>query len=371
MPRDSQVAVSGRYNRVTLGSVEGEGNPVFCFKDPFGVEPMVKDQPKSKGRRLSLKSEKGRVRATTTKRTKPNRASKDDRVTCKRLEEALTESEKRYQTLLDYVGKSVSLIEDMEEEMTHALKMEQIGRIMVPTLVHDLGNLLGAIRSNAQFCLENLPLGASVNEIVQTIFETSEKANTLIKNFLTAARSAKFADLIYEPLDINALITHIWKTVRVQTPRHVSFEAEFDRNLPEIMGDIQKLERLFLNLLTNAIQAVPDHGKITVRTRYLSSEKMVEIDVLDNGPGVPEEIREKIFEPFFTTKKGGMGLGLSTCQFIVQQHKGSIGVDREANQGTKFSVKLPAFPDEAFLRPAPRFPNANGDDKKVTCQMPS
>lgn len=331
---------------------------------------MLKDQPKSKGKPEALKGRKGRIKASTTKRAKPNKESKDNRVTCKRLEQALTESEKRYQTLLGYVGKSVSLIEDMEEEMTHALKMEQIGRIMVPALVHDLGNLLGAIRSNAQFCLENLPLGAPVNEIVQTIFETSEKANTLIRNFLKAARSAKFADLTYDPLDINALITHMWKTVRFQTPCHVSFEAEFDRNIPEIMGDIQKLERLFLNLFTNAIQAVPDHGKVTVRTRYLPSEKMVEIDVMDNGPGIPEEIREKVFEPFFTTKKGGMGLGLSTCQFIVQEHKGSIGVDRDANQRTKFSVKLPAVPDGAFVRPAHRFPNASGDDTKVPCEMP-
>ena len=322
---------------------------------------MLKDRRKAREGQGALEGRKGKVRVLPANLPRSPRRSREELLRSKRLEEALIKSEKKCQVLLDYVNKSASLIQDMEEERRQASKMEEMGKIMVPALLHDLGNLVGAIRSHAQFCIEDMDLDPSVASNLRMIFESSDKASALIIDFLKAARSATLDSLDLRSLDVNTLVTNVWKMVRPHAPRKMAFRAELEEDLPEITGDIEKLERLFLNLLTNAIQAAPDKGRVTVRSRYLPSEEMVEIDVMDNGPGIPEEAREKIFEPFFTTKKEGTGLGLSICRFIVQQHKGSIRVDLSEHQGTTFRVKLPTAVDRRLQRPASCFRDAGED----------
>ena len=325
---------------------------------------MLKDKRKPKEGQGALGGREGKVRALPANLPQSLRRSREEVPRSKRLEEALIKSEKKCRMLLDYVNKSASLIQDMEEERRQASKMEEMGKIMVPALLHDLGNLVGAIRSHAQLCMEDMDLDPSVAKNLRMIFEGSDKASALIMDFLKAARSANLDGLDSKRLDVNALVTNVWKMVRPHGPRKMAFYAELEEDLPEITGDIEKLERLFLNLLTNAVQAAPDKGKVTVRTRYLPLEEVVEIDVVDNGPGIPEEIREKIFEPFFTTKNEGTGLGLSICQFIVHQHKGSIRVERSEHQGTTFCVKLPTASDRGLPRPAPCFRDASEDGMK-------
>jgi signal transduction histidine kinase len=125
---------------------------------------------------------------------------------------------------------------------------------------------------------------------------------------------------------------------------NVTFKALSVEDLPEILADPDKIERIFVNLFLNAIQAVSQNcsaGIVTVRGRFLHSENMAEINIIDNGPGIPQEIREKIFDPFFTTKKGGTGLGLHLCRHFIEQHKGKIAIEKASEGGTKITVWLP------------------------------
>ena len=166
----------------------------------------------------------------------------------------------------------------------------------------------------------------------------------MIRNFLDLFKFVKFDRISDKPINVNDTVARMWNTIKLEAfSRQISFSLEQEENLPEVRGDVERLERVFLNLFKNAIQAVPDEGKVTVQTRFLPGEKVVAVNVIDNGPGIPEHIRQRIFDPFFTTKEEGTGLGLSICQLIVQQHKGTITLDGGYPGRTTFSVKLPVF----------------------------
>jgi signal transduction histidine kinase len=259
-------------------------------------------------------------------------------------EKGLEDSESRYGALARYAGESSEIIQKMEEDLRRALKMEDVGKIMVPALVHDLENLLAAVRSHAQFSLQNLDSGSPVKESIQVVFEGTRRADKLLRDFLELFKCIRAERLGNELIHVNEMIARIWNMVRLEALfRQVSFYDEMKENLPAVRGDVEKLERVFLNLFKNAIQAVPDGGEITVRTCFVPEDKMVAVSVTDNGPGIPGHLQERIFEPFFTTKEGGTGLGLSICRLIAEQHRGSITLDGSRPGRTTFSLKLPAI----------------------------
>jgi signal transduction histidine kinase len=133
--------------------------------------------------------------------------------------------------------------------------------------------------------------------------------------------------------------------------RNVKLSTQFSQKLPSILGDPTHLQTLFLNLITNALDAMPKGGVLTIATRQtpqpLSSEdkKWIEIAITDTGIGITEESRKRIFSPFFTTKKmgEGTGLGLAICEQIAKEHSGKIEVESEVGKGSTFSVHIPVF----------------------------
>ena len=120
-----------------------------------------------------------------------------------------------------------------------------------------------------------------------------------------------------------------------------SIEILVKTEIPKFTGDETQLDQVLLNLLLNALNAMPAGGQIQVRLLYDSETCCVRMEVQDNGPGLPEEIRRKIFQPFFTTRTDGTGLGLATCLKNVQYHGGTIELRDEAGKGTVFIVIIP------------------------------
>jgi len=163
--------------------------------------------------------------------------------------------------------------------------------------------------------------------------------------------------------DINAALedtivisTGQWKYV-------ANIERKFDQNLPIVRCMISELNQVFLNLIVNAAQAIEESGKdnkgtITVATRSLKEEEMVEISISDNGCGIPEEIRDKVFDKFFTTKKIGVGTGqgLAVSMMVIQNHHGKIRMESEEGAGTKFVIQIP------LKQPAETDPEAHDQD---------
>jgi PAS domain S-box-containing protein len=231
---------------------------------------------------------------------------------------------------------------EMEEAMLRSEKLSSMGQLAAG-LAHELKNPLAVISSCAQFCVENMELPAPVNENLEMILRSNQRANKLINDLLAFARPSS---LEWKEVDVNELVTRTWDMVKLQArPFNTAFVLQLEEMLPEIVGDEEKLGQVFMNLIQNALQASSVGGKITVETRVIPAQGQVEVNVMDEGSGVPEDYRHKIFDPFFTTKDTGTGLGLSICHSIVQQHNGHIGMEHDNLRGTRFSVRLPFKPE--------------------------
>ena len=147
------------------------------------------------------------------------------------------------------------------------------------------------------------------------------------------------------PLQINQIINTSLKLVRDQAMFHgIEIEVNLEKNLPEVKGDISRLEEVFLNLFINAADAMKGCGKLTI-TSKLRRKDTVRITIADTGKGIDEKDISHIFEPFFTTKEPGQGtgLGLSIAYGIIRKHKGSIDVECRQGRGTTFIICLPVY----------------------------
>jgi signal transduction histidine kinase len=164
------------------------------------------------------------------------------------------------------------------------------------------------------------------------------------------------------PTDVNEILQRTAKLLQAELPPHISFELQLDRDLPRVQGDAEQLKQVFINLALNALEAMPDRGKLTLSTRVARDEAAVfhasfnrndtvEIRFKDTGPGVSEEDRENIFVPFFTTKEKGTGLGLAICQRIVKAHQGSIRV-LGGKEGAEFVIAIPGVREERASQPS-------------------
>jgi CheY-like chemotaxis protein len=142
-----------------------------------------------------------------------------------------------------------------------------------------------------------------------------------------------------------------WKSRAESEGVHISLELQLGSDEPSVMGDESELREVLVNLVFNAVDAMPQGGTLTLSTREAGGA--VEIAVADNGLGMPEEVRSRVFDPFFTTKgKAGMGLGLAVSYGIVRRHEGSIEVESEVGRGTTFRLRLPAARGAARQEPA-------------------
>ncbi len=237
----------------------------------------------------------------------------------------------------------------MEEELSQAQaqllqaeKMASLGRLAAG-IAHQINNPLSGIVLFSNLLLEN-PEVAANNEWssdLQRIADDAERCRSIVKELLEFARQTQQR---LQPVELNqALANKVFLLERQVLFQNIEIIKDFSPEIPQIHVDPQQLDHVFMNLIINAAQAMNSRGTLTLRTRYLAQDEMVEIGVSDTGQGIPEEIRSRIFEPFFTTKEVGQGtgLGLSMVYGIVERHGGSIHVESEICQGSTFTVRLP------------------------------
>jgi two-component system, sporulation sensor kinase A len=227
-----------------------------------------------------------------------------------------------------------------EEMIMRTEKLSSLGQLSAG-LAHELRNPLAVVNSCSQFCMEHMALEPRVRENFEVIHRNSQRACTLISELLAFARPD---ELTPNDVDINDVVATVLHMIRIEVdPGRVSFVKRLKKGLPLIRGDKEKLTQVFVNLVQNAIHAISDTGTIIVESRFLTSGNLVEINVVDTGPGIPEENRQRVFDPFFTTKQGGTGLGLSICHSIVEQHGGTIQAKQAEDGGARLCVRLPAL----------------------------
>ncbi|MCF8129457.1 MAG: PAS domain S-box protein [Deltaproteobacteria bacterium] len=241
-------------------------------------------------------------------------------------------------TSVTVVSKDITERKRSEEAMLRSEKLASLGQFSAG-LAHELRNPLAVISSCSQFCLESRQPEHLVKKNFQVIYRSGQKASHLINELLAFARPAH---LEYSDVDINPLITRMLKMAQLEV-RHnrITFAERLDKGLPKVYGDEGKLGQVFLNLLQNAIYAVSHQREITIETGLPDPGNYLEVNITDDGPGIPHDDLCRIFDPFFTTKDGGTGLGLSICHAIMEQHQGSISVECGKEKRTRMTVRLP------------------------------
>jgi two-component system NtrC family sensor kinase len=225
------------------------------------------------------------------------------------------------------------------------MKSEQLATLgqLAAGVAHEINNPLGTISLYTQMVLDDLGKdNDSCRENLAVVMKQTNRAGRIVKDLLEYARQSEPEMRI---LNINDVVR---KAIAITTHpaelQDISFTTHLLPELPDIQGDTDKLQQVFVNIIINAVQVMVEGGTITVSTRLAEDGKIVEIEISDTGCGIPQEHLSKLFDPFFSTKKTGegTGLGLSVSLGIIQKHNGTIDVKSKVDEGSIFVISLPA-----------------------------
>ena len=257
--------------------------------------------------------------------------------------------------------RDVTAAKLLQQELWQSQKLESMGAL-AGGIAHDFNNILGILAGYTGSLRRSWEEPAKVAEGLAAMETAIDRGAALVRQLLAFARRGEAA---FELVDVNALVRELAAMLRETFPKTIEFDLELAGKLPRAHAEPSQLHQAILNLCVNARDAMPEGGRLVVRTGIASGEEVrlrfpdasadryVRIAVCDTGEGMSEETRRRIFEPFFSTKKehGGSGLGLAVAYGVVESHHGFIDVESEPGRGSTFTVFLPA-PEREGARPA-------------------
>jgi len=242
----------------------------------------------------------------------------------------------------------VRMLRQLKE--SHSKRIAALGQLAAG-VTHEIRNPLGAIRGAVQLLKKELGPKARWEEHLNVLVKEVDRVNRILELLLDLGRPVQLRPA---PLNVHQLLERVaLLTEGLAAERGVTILRRYDPSLPPILGDEDRLIQVFHNLVRNAIEAMPGGGRLTLTTRLslnplfakvdLGSgiRSTVEVQVADEGEGIPAASRAKIFDPFFTTKDKGLGLGLSLCHRILEEHRGAIRVESAPGKGTTVTCFLP------------------------------
>ena len=249
-----------------------------------------------------------------------------------RYEEALKRLDESHRKLME----QTDILFQTEEQLRRADRLSALGELSAG-MAHEIRNPLGSIKGAVEILKDDYTPDDAKYEFIGILLKETDRLNRIVQEFLGFSRPKQPE---FRQADLNEAIESVL-TLTTQEARKVG--VKFDKKLDPSIGkrsiDAGMLKQAFLNLVLNAIQAMPNGGVLTVESRLRSDA--IEVKIEDTGVGIPEENRKKLFSPFFTTKKNGTGLGLAITYRIIENHRGRIDVASEQGKGTTFTVKLP------------------------------
>ncbi len=259
----------------------------------------------------------------------------------------------KLEEMFNFMAVSLKERDDKLREYTdrQIMKSERLATIgqLAAGVAHEINNPLGTISIYAQMVLDELGKdNDSCRQSIAVVMKQTNRAGRIVKDLLEFSRQSEPE---MKTLNINDVLA---KAIAVTTPpadlQNIRFVSDLAPELPDIQGDSNKLEQVFVNIIVNALQAMPEGGVLTVRTRVAESRRFIEIEISDTGCGIPQEHLSKLFDPFFSTKKAGegTGLGLSVTLGIVERHNGTIDVQSKVGEGSTFTVRLPVQENPAI-----------------------
>jgi two-component system, cell cycle sensor histidine kinase and response regulator CckA len=288
---------------------------------------------------------------------------------------AVEESERETEAAIVYMLETTER-RTLENQINQSQKMEMVGQL-AGGIAHDFNNVLSAIMMANDFLLNaHKPTDPSFQDIMQ-IKQNATRAATLVRQLLAFSRRQTLRPQV---LDLGDALSDLTMLLRRLIGEKVKLDLVHGRDLWPVKVDVSQFEQVIVNLAVNARDAMPDGGKLSVRTGNVAAEEAaqaaykgmpvadyVRITITDTGTGIPAEIRDKIFEPFFSTKEvgKGTGLGLSTVYGIIKQTGGFVYVDSEMGKGTSFNIFLPRHHVEQEAQAEPQPTNGSGAAKEA------
>lgn len=251
------------------------------------------------------------------------------------------------------VISDVTEVRRMQAQMAQSEQLMTMG-LLISGVAHELNNPLATVMAVAQR-LQDLPVGEEVRDKLAVIDAEASRCRAIVKDLLQSVRPVSSEEIT--PVDLNEVVRTVLHLLRHQMGADdLQVRTRLDPDLPRVMGSAQSLQQVFVNLVSNACQAMkekPGAGALTVTTRRQGDRVMAEVQ--DDGPGIPPKNLKRIFDMFFTTKEvgRGTGLGLSIAFATVRQHGGVLSVRSVPGEGAVFRVELPAAPAAQALEAQP------------------
>lgn len=247
--------------------------------------------------------------------------------------------------------EQATLIVEIEDQLRQADRLTALGELSAG-MAHEIRNPLGSIRGTAEILRDALPDNTKYTEFSQILIKEVDRLNRVVENFLNFARPTSNEQHDFKPNEILHEVLQLCQ----QQMRKDHIQVHWQENLlPTAVGDAAQFKQVFLNLILNALQAMPSGGELWIETE-VNNENQIILIFRDSGPGIPVEDLERIFNPFFTTKTKGTGLGLAITHRIVQNHCGQISVANSPEGGAEVTM---------VLKPAD-YPCPDGDHNGAT-----
>lgn len=261
----------------------------------------------------------------------------------KAAEAALRESKEDLEKVVAALQAKNEEVRTMTQQLWQSAKLASVGELAA-SIAHELNNPLATVSLRVESTLAHTPADDPRRRSLEVIEQETRRMGDLVANLLQFSRrgpeQSSTVDIHQELTKAVELIHHVFRK------RQIEVVQQFDPKTPTVFADRQKLRQVFLNLLTNASDAMPDGGTLTLRTEPTSLDNgkpAVLIEFVDTGVGIPPEHLDKVMAPFFTTKEEGKGtgLGLAICRRIAQEHHGLMQISSELGKGTTMRLVLP------------------------------
>jgi PAS domain S-box-containing protein len=263
-----------------------------------------------------------------------------------------------------------------EARIAQSRRLESLGQL-AGGVAHDFNNLLGVILNYADFVADEIEKGTSAHTDVLEIRKAAERATELTRQLLIFSRRETVKPA---PVDLNEVVRDIERLLRRTLGEHIELVTKLDPDIPSVLADPGQVEQVLVNLAVNGRDAMPDGGRLVIRTSEveldrdfleehpdISPGRYARLTVADNGTGMEPEVAARVFEPFFSTKRKGegTGLGLATVYGIVSGAGGEISLYSEPGEGTVFRVHLPAAGSAVTVLPGEHAVEFTGRGERV------
>ena len=227
-----------------------------------------------------------------------------------------------------------------QQLLSYAERMAAIGQVTA-SLAHEIGTPLNAIAGHLQLLARNHPACGDTQRRLTIINSQLASIVQTVKSLLERTHRRTIDP---QPTDINGIVEELLLLVApIFESRNIRASQHFDKRLPRVLADRESLHQVFLNLVNNSLEAMPEGGEMTFVTNYLAYAGLIEVRFIDSGPGIADDAKDHLFEPMWTTKKSGSGLGLAIAREIIVEHGGQIDCVTDVVHGAEFRVVLPVI----------------------------